>query len=179
MINDQAKHAAVARLRKAMELEKIKSTNEVAGYLGLNPIYVSMFFNEKQWPKCSTSAFERLLCWCNSGSTLKGFKAPDPVYKVKEKTKIEWHKEETKFDVPKEVKDFVSQAEIYSVEFTKIKENPDKIQHNEPVVPKYELKEDFNPVKSGEYVDPVELLVEIAKRLPTNVKVVITINNPE
>lgn len=175
MINEQAKHASVARLRKAIELEKLATTH-AASCLGLNPCYLSMALNEKSWIKMPAYAWDRLICWCNSGLTLKSFKIPDgvQVYQAKDKANIEWHKVETKFDVPAEVrkaKESINQAENYSADFATVKK-PDPI--------KYELKsetKEFNPVKNGEYIDPIDLLKDIASRLPANVKIVITINN--
>lgn len=74
-MNEIAKRSAVERLHKAMELEKI-STSETARQLNILPQYLSMALNEKTWDKLSKAAWDRILFWCNSGETIRHFKIP-------------------------------------------------------------------------------------------------------
>jgi hypothetical protein len=75
-MNDIAKQSCIERLKKAMDLEKM-TTGDTARHLNLNPCYISMALNEKSWVKLPKSSWERLILWCNSGSTLSHFKIPE------------------------------------------------------------------------------------------------------
>ncbi len=174
-MNVIAKQAAAGRLRKAMELEKL-STKETAVCLGLNPQYVSMFLNEKLWPKCPAYAFERLIAWCNSGSTLKGWKIPEGASIYKDPEKKQPERPEKVTPVP-EFKETSTTVEIPSVMI------PENIKHIElkpgdEVEFRRDLKDEHQdrPVKTGEYIDLVEAIKLVAGRMPENVSIVIRIN---
>lgn len=164
-MNVIAKQAAAGRLRKAMELEKL-STNQTASCLGLNPQYVSMFLNEKLWPKCPTYAFERLLDWCNSGSLLRSYKIPAgaSIYKAPEKKQA---------DQPKET------APVPEFKETTTTAKHIEIKLGEEVEFRRTLKDEHqdNLVKAGEYIDLVEAIKLVAEKLPGNVSIEIRINN--
>lgn len=192
-MNVIAKQAAAGRLRKAMELEKL-STKETASCLGLNPTYISMFFNEKLWPKCPAHAFERLLHWCNHGTTLKGYNHPDgtygrvekkdqePVIKVKpealERRKKELAEKDKQEATPvPEFKETSATVEIPSVMI------PEESQHidlnpGEEIELRRDLKDEHqdSPVKAGEYLDLIEAIKLVAEKLPGNVSIEIRIN---
>lgn len=185
-MNVIAKQAAAGRLRKAMEFEKL-STNQTASCLGLNPQYVSMFLNEKLWPKCPTYAFERLIAWCNSGSTLKRWKIPEgmSIWKPKKaetpaadfvqtniagenlKTEIIWIEQADSMMTPDEAE----------------KVNRDMGKHitlkpGEEVEFRRDLKDEHqdSPVKTGEYLNLIEAIKLVAEKLPGNVSIEIRIN---
>jgi len=192
-MNVIAKQAAVARLRKAMELEKL-STKETAGCLGLNPTYVSMFFNEKLWKKCPACAFERLLHWCNHGTTLKSYNHPEgthiqaekkvqePIIKVKPEALAKRKKElaekakQEATPVP-EFKETSTTVEIPSVIISENLKHIE-IKPGEEVEFRRTLKDEHqdSPVKTGEYIDLVEAIKLVAERLPGNVSIEIRIN---
>jgi len=174
-MNVIAKQAAAARLRKAMELEKL-STKNTASCLGLNPTYISMFLNEKLWIKIPAYAFERLIAWCNSGSLLRSWKIPEgsSIYKQAEKKQTEQIKEAT--PVP-EFKETSTTVEIPSVIITDNAEHIE-IKPGEEVEFRRTLKDEHqdSPVKTGEYIDLVEAIKLVAERLPGNVSIEIRIN---
>lgn len=163
-MNVIAKQAAAGRLRKAMELEKL-STKDTAGCLGLNPSYISMFLNEKTWKKCPAHAFERLLHWCNSGSTLKGWRIPEgaSIYKDPEKKQPERTEKVTPVPEFKETTTTAKHIEIKPGEEVELRRTL-KDEHQD------------SPVKTGEYIDLVEAIKLVAERLPGNVSIVIRIN---
>ena len=173
-MNVIAKQAAVSRLRKAMELEKL-STKNTASCLGLNPTYISMFLNEKLWIKIAAYAFVRLIAWCNSGSFLRSWNIPEgsSIYKQAEK-QTEQIKEAT--PVP-EFKETSTTVEIPSVIITDNAEHIE-IKPGEEVEFRRTLKDEHqdSPVKTGEYIDLVEALKIVAEKLPENVSIEIRIN---
>lgn len=195
-MNEIAKQAAAARLRKGMELEKL-STKETAVCLGLNPIYISMFLNEKSWPKCPAYAFDRLLDWCNHGSTLRSFIVPEgmsvwkpagkepkqePTIKVKpealEKRKKELANKENNVDAGRTATD--EPVTPPAPEFREISTTDQhiEIKPGEEVEFRRTLKDEHqdSPVKTGEYIDLIEAIKLVAEKLPENVSIEITIN---
>lgn len=177
-MNVIAKQAAVARLRKAMELEKL-STKETAGCLGLNPTYVSMFFNEKLWKKCPACAFERLLHWCNHGTTLKAYNHPEGTYKVEKKSQEPVIKVKPEA-LERRKKELAEKQEATPApEFKETTTTADKhieLKPGEEVEFRRTIKDENSPVKTGEYIDLVEAIRLVAERLPGNVSIEIRIN---
>ena len=163
-MNVIAKQAAAGRLRKAIELEKL-STKETAVCLGLNPQYVSMFLNEKLWPKCPVYAFERLLDWCNKGTTLRTYKIPEGalIYNAPEKKQAEQIKEVTPVPEFKETTTTAKHIELKPGEEVEFRRTL-KDEHQD------------SPVKTGEYIDLVEAIKLVAEKLPGNVSIEIRIN---
>lgn len=173
-----------------MELEKL-STKETAFCLGKDPTYISMFFNEKLWPKCPAHAFERLLHWCNHGTTLKGYNHPEgtyraekkdqePVIKVKpealERRKKELAEKDKQEATPvPEFKETSATVEIPSVMI------PEESQHidlnpGEEIELRRTVKDENSPVKTGECLDLIEAIKLAAEKLPANVSIEIRIN---
>lgn len=171
----EAKYASVARLKKAMEIEKL-STKDTAGFLGLNPNYISMLLNKNLWKSLPAYAWERLFAWCNSGSTLRLWKVPEGMSIYHKPEKTDPVKEEPLIKVKPEalearkkvLKEREGKSETKSEE---IKPEPDQLKPEEK-----SQEPEKEVVKSGEYVDVVDLLRKVAEGLPKNVKVVITIN---
>lgn len=192
-MNEIAKQAAAARLRKAMEMEKL-STKETAVCLGLNPQYVSMFLNEKLWPKCPAYAFERLLHWCNHGTTLKAYNHPEGTYKKVEKKDQEPIIKVKPEALEKRKKELAEKAKQETTPVPEFKETsttveipsvmiPENIKHierkpGEEVEFRRTLKDEHqdSPVKTGEYIDLVEAIKLVAEKLPGNVSIEIRIN---
>lgn len=70
MMNEITKKSIQGKLIKVMDEQSLKP-GQVAKFLGLNPIYVSMIRNEGQWNKCPRTAWETVLSWINSGTSMK------------------------------------------------------------------------------------------------------------
>ncbi len=185
-MNEIAKRAAVARLRKDMELEKL-STKDTAGCLGLNPQYISMLLNEKQWIKCPAYAFERLCAWCNSGSMLRDWKIPEGVSVWKPKKADISAKDvvitNTDGNNPTTEITWIEQADSMMTPDEAEKVNRDMEKHitlkpGEEVEFRRTLKDEHqdSPVKTGEYIDLVEAIKLVAEKLPGNVSIEIRIN---
>ncbi len=180
-MNVIAKQAAVSRLRKAMELERL-STKDTASYLGLNPQYISMFLNEKLWIKCPAYAFERLIHWCNHGTTLKSYNHPEgthiqaekkvqePIIKVKPEALAKRKKELAEKD-KQEITPIPEFKETITTQHIELKPG-------EEVELRRTIKDEHqdNPVKAGEYIDLIEALKIVAEKLPENVSIEIRIN---
>ena len=178
-MNVIAKQAAAARLRKAMELEKL-STKNTASCLGLNPTYISMFLNEKLWIKCPAYAFERLIHWCNHGTTLKSYNHPEgthiqaekkvqePIIKVKPEALAKRKKELAEKD-KQEITPIPEFKETITTQHIDLKPG-------EEVEFRRTIKDENSPVKTGEYIDLVEAIRLVAERLPGNVSIEIRIN---
>jgi len=182
-MNVIAKQAAVSRLRKAMELEKL-STKETAGCLGLNPTYVSMFFNEKLWSKCPAHAFDRLIHWCNHGTTLKGYSHPEGTYgKVEQKNQepVIKVKPEALKRLRKKIEELPHDEVTPEPEFKEADAVHIELKPGEEVEFRRTLKDEHqdSPVKTGEYIDLVEAIKLVAERLPENVSIEIRINAKE
>lgn len=191
-MNEIAKKAASARLRKAMELEKL-STKDTAGCLGLNPSYISMFLNEKTLKKCPAHAFERLLHWCNHGTTLKGYNHPEGTYRAEKKDQepvikvkpeaLERRKKElaerAKQETPPvpEFKETSATVEIPSVIIPEESQHID-LKPGEEVEFRRTIKDEHqdNQIKTGEYIDLVESIRLVAEKLPGNLRIEIRIN---
>lgn len=180
-MNVIAKQAAVARLRKGMELEKL-STKDTAGCLGLNPSYISMFLNEKTWKKCPAHAFERLLHWCNHGTTLKGYNHPEGTYRAEKKDQEPVIKVKPEA-LARRKKELAEKAKPEVTPVPEFKETTTTAKHielkpGEEVEFRRTLKDEHqdSPVKTGEYIDLVEAIKLVAERLPANVSIEIRIN---
>ena len=181
-MNEIAKQTAAGRLRKAMELEKL-STNQTASCLGLNPQYVSMFLNEKLWPKCPAHAFERLIHWCNHGTTLKSYNHPEGTYKQAEKKNPEPIIKVKPEALARRKKELAEKVKPEVTPVPEFKETTTTAKHieikpGEEVEFRRTLKDEHqdNQVKTGEYIDLVEAIKLVAERLPENVSIVIRIN---
>lgn len=81
------KKEIVSALKEHIDREELH-TREVAKYLNLNPIYISLAKNEKQWDALSRAAWERLEEWFLTRSPVKDFRIPEgeEIYKPKEKS---------------------------------------------------------------------------------------------
>lgn len=181
-MNGIAKQAAVARLRKAMELEKL-STKDTAACLGLNPTYISMFLNEKLWIKCPAHAFERLIHWCNHGTTLKSYNHPEGTYKQAEKKNPEPIIKVKPEALERRKKELAEKDKQETTPVPEFKETTTTAKHielkpGEEVEFRRTIKDEHqdSPVKTGEYIDLVEALKIVAERLPVNVSIEIRIN---
>ena len=82
------KREIVSALKEHIDREELH-TSEAAKHLNLNPIYVSLAKNEKNWDSISRAAWERLEEWFFSRAPLKDFQIPEgeEIYKAKEKTR--------------------------------------------------------------------------------------------
>ena len=84
MMNEIAKKRIQEKLEKAMIEESLK-LGQVAKFLNLNPVYISMIKNEGHWKKCSRKAWEKVLEWINTGLSMEAYaKVQD---KIKEENK--------------------------------------------------------------------------------------------
>lgn len=155
-----------------MELEKL-SSKETGGFLGLNPMYVSMALNKDLWTKMPAYAWERILAWCNSGSTLITWVVPEgmSIYHKPEKDKPV--KKETLIKVKPEALE--ARKKVLKEREGKSETKPEEVKPK-PKEIKPEPDEIKGEILISEYVDVVEQLQIIAGKLPKNVKVVITIN---
>lgn len=165
-----------------MELEKL-STKDTASYLGLNPTYISMFLNEKSWPKCPAYAFDRLIHWCNHGTTLKAYNHPEGTYKKAEKKDQEPVIKVRPEALARRKKELAEKAKPEVTPVPEFKETTTTAKHieikpGEEVEFRRTLKDEHqdSPVKTGEYIDLVEAIKLVAERLPENVSIVIRIN---
>ena len=184
-MNVIAKQAAVARLRKAMELEKL-STKDTAGCLGLNPNYISMVLNEKLWIKCPAYVWERLCAWCNSGSMLRGWNIPEgmSIYQKQKKATVEFVQTSIAGENPKSEITWTEQSDTMLTpgEEAGIKQKADPqhidLKPGEEVEFRRTLKDEHqdSQVKTGEYIDLIEAIKLAAEKLPGNVSIEIRIN---
>jgi hypothetical protein len=150
-MNDIAKQSCIERLKKAIDLERM-TTGDAARHLNLNPSYVSMALNEKHWKKMPRSAWDRLIQWCNSGSTLSHFKIPEgEVIWQSKKKNLTFKPERINTNIPispivqellkapEEAETEKSSREIMEEHDIRVIERNEMDREPEPV--KYELKE--------------------------------------
>ena len=84
MMNEIAKKRIQEKLEKAMIEESLKP-GQVAKFLNLNPVYISMMRNQNQWEKCPRTAWETVLSWINTGLSMEAYAIVQDVSKEENK----------------------------------------------------------------------------------------------
>lgn len=101
MISQQEKEKSSRHLIEQMNREEL-NTRATAGFLNLNPIYISMVQNKANWDSISRSAWERIIEWHNTREKISDFKIPEgeEIWKPKVKNNLS----ETKAPIIREKK---------------------------------------------------------------------------
>lgn len=86
MENEQKKQLS-DKLKKAL-LDEHLWAKDAAGYLNLNPTYISMMLNPKFFDKCGATAWKRIEEWANTGDKISNFILPANE-KRREKEKVQ------------------------------------------------------------------------------------------
>jgi hypothetical protein len=86
MITQQKKEESARHLIEQMNREEL-NTRATAGFLNLNPIYISMVQNKTSWDSMSRVSWERIIEWHDTREKISEFRIPEgeEIWKPKEK----------------------------------------------------------------------------------------------